>query len=79
VQIFVKNRFVTKSHRFFSQHHFLLRDARDWRRRQQQGDIMSVGGDMMALSHVRPKYNNLIEKMVKGNTTINSSLFAMWT
>jgi hypothetical protein len=40
---------------------------------------MSVGGDMMALSHVRPKYNNLIEKMVKGNTTINSSLFAMWT
>jgi hypothetical protein len=48
-------------------------------RRQRQGDIMSVGGDMMALSHVHPKYNNLIEKMVKGNTTINSSLFAMWT
>jgi hypothetical protein len=38
-----------------------------------------VGGDMMALSHVHPNYNNFIEKMVKGNTTINSSLFAMWT
>jgi hypothetical protein len=80
VQIFVKNRFVTKSHVFFTAPLFIKRrKGLRQRRRQRQGDIMSVGGDMMALSHVRPKYNNLIEKMVKGNTTINSSLFAMWT
>jgi hypothetical protein len=36
---------------------------------------MSVGGDMMVLSQVRPKYNNLVEKNGKGNNNKFPPLF----
>jgi hypothetical protein len=48
---------------FFLQCHLWLRDARDWQ--QRQGDIRSVGGDMMTLVACSPKNG-------KGDVNVNS-------